>query len=93
MAEQKESYFRKSITVGETIAIALTLIGVAITFYTTVQVRLSSLELKMESVEKAQNMQVQFQERIENKLDLIKEDINAVKLEVKSNTNTNTNKR
>ncbi len=89
MQQQKESMLKKSITVGEVLSLAIALLGAGILFYTTVQVRLSALELRMSTSEKSIEVfrvnQVQFQDRIETKLDAIKDDISTIKIENSKN--------
>ena len=65
---------------------AIALLGAGIIFYTTVQVRLSALELRMERSEQLnseyrKNQEV-FQMRLEGKIDGINEKINSVQIEV-----------
>jgi len=78
MAEPKESFLKRGVSLGELIGFAITVIGATVIFYTTVQVRLSALEMRMES-------SMDFQKRVESKLDEIKEDVNRVKIEVIQN--------
>jgi len=78
MAEPKESFLKRGVSLGELIGFAITVIGATVIFYTTVQVRLSALEMRMES-------SMDFQKRVESKLDEIKDDVNRVKIEVIQN--------
>jgi len=81
MAEPKESFLKRGVSLGELIGFAITVIGATVIFYTTVQVRLSALEMRMES-------SMDFQKRVESKLDEIKDDVNRVKIEVIQNKTT-----
>jgi hypothetical protein len=84
MEQRKETFLKKSISVGEVLSLAIALLASGIIFYTTVQVRLSALELRMlrseQTASEYQKRQEQFQERIENKIDVIKDKINQVEL-------------
>lgn len=86
MTERKESMLKKSITVGEVLSMAIALVGASIIFYTTVQVRLSALELRMAKSEtesgEYRKEQQKFQDRIESKIDGIKDEINTIKVQV-----------
>ncbi len=83
----KESMLKKSISVGEVLAIAMTVLGVAIGFYTTTNIRLSALELRVTTTEienrDYKQKQEAYQLRMENKLDGIKDDINNIKVNIK----------
>jgi len=81
MAEQKESFLKRGVSLGELIGFAITVIGAAVIFYTSVQVRLGALEMRMDS-------SMDFQKRVETKLDEIKDDVNRVKIEVIQNKTT-----
>jgi len=85
MIEKKEPLLKKSITVGEVLSLAIALLGAGIVFYTTVQVRLSELEVRMTTSEKAYENAVKkqesYQERLEIKIDGIREDINQLKID------------
>lgn len=82
----KEPLLKKSITVGEVLSLAIALLGAGIIFYTTVQIRLSALELRMTKSElesqEYRKDQNKFQERIESKIDGVKDDLNKIKIEV-----------
>ncbi len=86
MIQQKEPMLKKNISVGEVLGMAIALLGAGIIFYTTVQVRLSALELRMERSEQSnseyrKNQEV-FQMRLEGKIDGINEKINGLQIEV-----------
>jgi hypothetical protein len=70
------SIMKKSFTLGEAFIAIFTLIGVMITFYSTVQVRLSSLEIRVTQMETQYSKQDGKLERIEN-------GINEIKLQLK----------
>jgi len=86
MEQRKEPFMKKSISVGEVLSLAIALLGAGIIFYTTVQVRLSALELRMQRTEESnqeyrKNQEV-FQMRLEGKIDGINEKINGLQIEV-----------
>lgn len=85
MEKLKEPLLKKSITVGEVLSLAIALLAAGIVFYTTVQVRLSSLELRMQRTEQEQTdykvKQTEFQNRLEGKIDAIKDDISNIKID------------
>ena len=81
MAEQKESFLKRGVSLGELIGFAITVISATVIFYTSVQVRLGALEMRMDS-------SMDFQKRVETKLDEIKDDVNRVKIEVIQNKTT-----
>ena len=86
MSQGKEPMLKKNISVGEVLSMAIALLGAGIIFYTTVQVRLSALELRMERSEQSnseyrKNQEV-FQMRLEGKIDGINEKINGLQIEV-----------
>jgi peptidoglycan hydrolase CwlO-like protein len=84
--EQKQPYLKKVITVGEVLGFAITTLAIAISFYTNTTIRLTALEMRMQNSEKDYDQykkgQQEFQNRIEAKLDVIKDDINKVKVEI-----------
>lgn len=62
--QKKESLFKRSLSLGESIGFFITIAAIVVAFYTSVQVRLSALELRM-------NMQETIYKKIEEKLDRI----------------------
>lgn len=85
----KEPLLKKSITVGEVLSMAIALLGAGIFFYTTVQIRLSSLELRMSKTEQEQKdyktEQREFQQRLEAKIDKINEEVSNLRVDTEKN--------
>jgi hypothetical protein len=76
MEEVETSQIRKSITLGELIAVAVVIIGAVLMFWKTTDVRLSALEIRMNEKDK-------ISEQISDKLDRLQDGVNDVKLTLK----------
>lgn len=64
---------KTGITMGELLTASIVIVGVVLTFWKTTDVRLSALELRMNSKEKADEMTIQ-------KLDKLQDGINEIKI-------------
>lgn len=64
---------KAGITMGELLTASIVIIGVVLTFWKTTDVRLSALELRMNSKEKADEQTIQ-------KLDKLQDGINEIKI-------------
>lgn len=64
---------KTGISIGELLGASIVVIGVVLTFWKTTDVRLSALELRMNSKEKADEMTIQ-------KLDKLQDGINEIKI-------------
>jgi hypothetical protein len=80
--EEKESFLKRGISMGELIGFAVTIISTGIIFYTSTQVRLNALELRVDMQDKQSKTIIEKLERIEDKQDGIKEKINDVELKL-----------
>lgn len=64
---------KTGITMGELLTASIVIVGVVLTFWKTTDVRLSALELRMNSKEKADEQTIQ-------KLDKLQDGINEIKI-------------
>ena len=76
MTERVTSKLSRSITLGELLAAGIVVIGVCLSFWKSTDIRLSTLELRMQVVEQNNNT-------INVKLDKLQDGINDVKLSLK----------
>jgi hypothetical protein len=72
----EESKLRRSITLGEVLAVSVIIIGSVLLFWKTTDIRLSELELRM-------NLKEQKDQVINDKLDKLQDGINDVRLTLK----------
>ena len=75
---EKEQSPKRTITLGQALAVAVTILGALITFYTQTQVRMGNMEIRMHDVE---SRDAEF-EKINAKLDHMQLEIYDIKLEV-----------
>jgi len=73
---------KRTITIGEAIVSALTLLGVIIGFYTHVQISLSEMNLRLNILESGKVEAQQRNEKIDNKLEAISNGINDIKIQL-----------
>ncbi|MDE3249849.1 MAG: hypothetical protein KGO82_14385 [Bacteroidota bacterium] len=73
---------KRTITIGEAIVSALTLLGVIIGFYTHVQIALSEMNLRLNILESGKVEAQQRNEKIDNKLEAISNGINDIKIQL-----------
>lgn len=79
---EKETLFKKGISMGELIGFAITIISTGIIFYTSTQVRLNSLELRINMHEGQSKNIIEKLDRIEGKQDKLKEKISEVEVKL-----------
>ena len=79
---EKEPFLKRGISMGELIGFGVTIVSVGIMFYTSTQVRLNALELRMTVQEGNSNTIIEKLDRIEDKQDKIKEKINEVEVKL-----------
>jgi len=79
---ERETFLKRGISMGELIGFAITIISVGIMFYTSTQIRLNALEIRMDNAEGQSRTILQQLDRIEDKQDKIKEKINEVEIKV-----------
>jgi peptidoglycan hydrolase CwlO-like protein len=82
MEQKKETFLKRSISVGELIAFGVSVAAFLITTYTSNEVRFNSLELRMNNQENQYNKVSSQLERIESKQDETKESINNLEKEL-----------
>lgn len=74
--------FKKSLTLGEAITTGIVVLSVSIGFYVSTQVRLNALEMRMQQNETfTQKVDASF-EKVNEKLDGIKDQIGTMKVEL-----------
>lgn len=79
---KKESFLTRGISVAELIGFVITISGVLIITYTSIEVRFNSLELRMNNVEGQYNKISTQLERIENKQDEAKENLHKLENQI-----------
>lgn len=79
---EKETLFKKGISMDELIGFAITIISTGIIFYTSTQVRLNSLELRINMHEGQSKNIIEKLDRIEGKQDKLKEKISEVEVKL-----------
>lgn len=81
-AEKKEHPLKRSISVGELIGFALTILAAGIMFYTSTQVRMNALEIRMNNAENSFKEIKESLSRIESSQDETKDELNSIKIQL-----------
>lgn len=76
--------FKRSLTLGEAITTGILLLGIVIGFYVNVQVRLQALELRVETFEQVTNRMDASFDKVNGKLDGIKDELGTMKVAIAS---------
>lgn len=81
-SEKKEMFLRRAISLGELIGFAIVIFSSGIMFYTSTQVRMNALEIRMDQAEGLSREIKDALLRIENRQSQARDELNNIRIEI-----------